>query len=210
MALNIRNLFFPRGLNCPLCGAELIKEEQGVCAHCAPKLPAPPGETPAPEGLLFLRSAFCYEEPVRTLIHHFKYDYQRHLACFFARRLLPLLPAEKDWLLCPVPSHPLRRKERGFSQTLELARELSGLCSLGLCPPKALVRVRNTPSQTLLNACQRAENLKDAFLADPALVGGRKILLIDDVSTTGATLLECAAALKKAGAAQIAALTVAR
>ncbi len=106
----------------------------------------------------------------------------------------------------PVPLHPSRRRHRGFNQAADLARQM------GIPVVAALRRVRPTPTQTSLPAAQRHRNVRDAFTATRAgrSLAGTAVVLIDDVSTTGATLDACARALKQAGIAEVRALTAAR
>jgi len=106
----------------------------------------------------------------------------------------------------PVPLHGSRRRERGFNQAADLARHL------GLPVVHALARVRRTATQTDLPAAQRHRNVRGAFAATAAAVAiaDAVVILVDDVSTTGATLTACARTLKDAGAAEVRALTAAR
>ncbi len=106
----------------------------------------------------------------------------------------------------PVPLHPSRRRERGFNQAADLARRL-GLPVIG-----ALKRVRATATQTGLPAAQRHRNVRDAFAITRhgSAVAGAAVVLVDDVSTTGATLEACARVLKSVGAIEVRALTAAR
>jgi len=109
-------------------------------------------------------------------------------------------------LAVPVPLHPIRRRERGFNQAEDLAEHV------GLPMVVALRRVRRTVAQADLPAARRHRNVKGAFAARPASrsISGKIVVLIDDVSTTGATLDACAIALKDAGAREVRALTAAR
>lgn len=155
---------------------------------------------------------FLYEDPVKEVIHRFKY--QGNTACLpsFGRmaRNMPELAAmaDADWIV-PVPLHPKRLRERGFNQALLLARAFF---------PKdrriahdLLVRTRLTEPQTNFNGNARRRNLKNAFgVVSPHHLHGKKILLIDDVFTTGTTVNECARVLKKNGAAEVMVLTLAR
>jgi ComF family protein len=120
-------------------------------------------------------------------------------------------------LIVPVPLHASRRRERGFNQSDLLAAGLVralGRQNAGAAPPVAkacLRRKRATPPQTGLSVAARRENLQGAFeVVKPQAVRGRRIVLVDDVMTTGATLSACARALKRAGAAQVMGLTLAR
>lgn len=112
--------------------------------------------------------------------------------------------------LVPVPLHPEKEAKRGFNQAKILALELSKLKNVPIME-KRLVKVKNTPAQTSLREIDRLGNLKGAFdVTHPEEIEGKVLLLVDDVFTTGATLQECTVALKKAGAQEIRALTLAQ
>jgi ComF family protein len=121
--------------------------------------------------------------------------------------LLPLPPGlsegiGREYLLVPVPLHPARRAWRGFDQALLLARDASE--RWGVPVTEALVRTRDQEPQARLDPERRRANMKGAFrVARPAAVAGRPILLVDDVATTGSTLLEAAEALEGAGASWV-------
>jgi len=165
--------------------------------------------------------------PVRELIHRFKYGRRLHLRAFLAvllRRVLDeeRLRAEKlnEWLLVPVPLHPERESDREFNQSWELCVRLGQFT--GIPAAQALERILPTVKQANLNRRQRQENLRGAFrlrpprwwqwyLPRPPDLHGRKILLVDDVLTTGSTTSECARVLKKDGGAEkVVVITVAR
>jgi ComF family protein len=112
-------------------------------------------------------------------------------------------------VIVAVPLHPEREKRRGFNQALLLARALGSSC--GLKVSRGLARTRNTGSQTALSAGERRRNVRGAFTGglDPVLVGAA-VTLVDDVTTTGATLRECAATLLASGAREVRSITVAR
>jgi ComF family protein len=156
-----------------------------------------------------VRSAVWYEGWVRPAIQAFKYEGEfardRHLA----ELALPLL-AEfgPNLLIAPVPLHPRRLKERGYNQSEKLALRIS--IATGLLITGALYREINTRHQVGLSGHERALNVRDAFLVEGTDVAGRRVLLIDDVMTTGATLGACASALEDAGATWVSAITVAR
>jgi ComF family protein len=121
----------------------------------------------------------------------------------------PRLHGRRFDAVIPVPLHPARKRERGFNQA-ELLAEL--LCAhAGLKMHIALERIRYTTTQTAFDRAERMENLRDAFrLRRKANVQGLRVLLIDDVLTTGSTLSECARVLKQAGAISVHAATAAR
>jgi ComF family protein len=154
------------------------------------------------------RAAGAYEGALRSIVHALKFEGRRSLARPLARLMRVRgadLIAGADAAV-PVPLHPSRRRERGFNQAADLARHL------GLPVTSALRRVRATVTQAALPAAQRHGNVRGAFMPERAAAGlrGRTILLIDDVSTTGATLEACARALKEIGVFEVRALTAAR
>jgi competence protein ComFC len=151
---------------------------------------------------------------VREVIHQFKYGRQIHLRHVVVRWLRAALDDDRlrdvslD-LIVPVPLHPARQRERGFNQASLLAELLSVQTSI---PCKALLeRIRYTTAQTSLDRSERMQNLHNAFrLRKKADVRSLRVLLIDDVLTTGSTLSECARILKRAGAISVHAATAAR
>jgi len=151
---------------------------------------------------------------VRDLIHQFKYERKRHLRVPLARWLAETLEdpriAGKDVdAFVPVPLHPTRKREREFNQAEELCALLSK--HTGIPAIDALRRVRYTTTQTRLTREERMENLRGAFHArHTAQVNGRHIVLVDDVFTTGSTVEECSRVLRRAGAASVRVVTVAR
>jgi ComF family protein len=120
-------------------------------------------------------------------------------------------PLDRSTLIVPVPLHPQREKERGFNQAAMLARELSRVTRLPVVE-NCLVRVAHTERHRAgMDAQARRESVEAAFaLVTPRIIEGENVLLIDDVFTTGATLSACALALKRAGAQDVLALTLAR
>ena len=151
---------------------------------------------------------------VRDVIHQFKYNRQIHLRHVVTRWLCAALDDERlrniqfD-LIVPVPLHAARQRERGFNQASLLAELLSAQTSIP-CKP-LLKRIRYTTTQTALDRSERMKNLHNAFrLRKNADVRGLRVLLIDDVLTTGSTLSECARILKRAGATSVHAATAAR
>ena len=112
-------------------------------------------------------------------------------------------------VIVPVPLHHRRLRHRGFNQSLELCRPLASRLNAPV-QPKGLFRLRETSSQSGLERAQRRRNLRGSIAADPALVRSRRILLVDDVYTTGVTAQVCARALLYAGAKQVDLLVLAR
>jgi competence protein ComFC len=151
---------------------------------------------------------------VRRVIHDFKYNKQLHLRHVVARWLADALDDVRlrGWrfdILVAVPLHPARQRERGFNQADLLAKSLNRRTSIQLKP--VLERIRYTKTQTAFDRAERMENLRNAFrLRKNADVQGCRVLLIDDVLTTGSTLSECARVLNAAGAVSVHAATAAR
>ncbi len=198
-------LSFPRAY-CPRCGRpfETSLSSNHPCGQC---LKSPPPYDRAV-------SAGLYRENLRRAIHQFKYtgctELAGPLALFMAARIeSPFYPPRTD-LIIPVPLHARRLKERGFNQALLLARALYKPWK-DLIRFDILIRGRWTDPQVSLKGDQRRKSLKRAFnVPHPAGVKDRSILIVDDVYTTGTTLSECARTLKKAGAREVLAVTLAR
>lgn len=158
-----------------------------------------------------IRSWAIYQGPLRKAIHGLKYHRNLALGDYFAPALVQVFSDQK-WdidLIIPVPLSPNRRRQRGYNQAEILAIPLALAIQKPLAP-HALAKCRETPSQVGQSASERLGNVKDAFIAHSQSVSGHRILLIDDVITTGATLNACAEALFKAGANAVFGLTLAR
>jgi ComF family protein len=162
-----------------------------------------------------VRSAAHYRGAVKDAIHRLKYAAKPAVAPALAQLLIQVW--HSDWAqplhaaegVIPVPIHRERERERGFNQSLLLARHFCHAVGLPLWND-VLVRTVYYQPQVGLNAAQRAKNVKDAFrVVQPKQVADRSILLVDDVWTTGSTLNEATRALLHAGAAHVFALTVA-
>jgi ComF family protein len=120
-------------------------------------------------------------------------------------------PLKSTNLIIPVPLHPERERERGFNQALLLARELTRLSGWPLDEHSVVRRTHTSRHRAGMDAKARRKSVADAFaVRHPKLVAGRRVLLIDDVFTSGATVSACAAALKAAGAQAVFVLTLAR
>lgn len=152
---------------------------------------------------------------VRDLIWNLKYNYVAEIASVLSVLLVDyflgsdLVDYFKDAAVVPVPLHKRRKLARGFNQSELLAQNFAGRLNLQFLRP--LTRHKNSKRQVDLEKTERFENVKNSIIAEPTReIQGRKIILVDDVATTGATLNECAKALKTAGAAEVWGLVVAR
>jgi len=160
------------------------------------------------------RSAVVAKTVVLEAIHRFKYQralwFENFLADLLIREAAPVLRGQKWDFIAPVPLHPLKLREREFNQAARLGAPLAAATGIPL-NEKILHRTAPTATQTLLTRAERAMNMKNAFAVRPDVVlTGKKIILVDDVFTTGATTSECARALRAAGAADVCVWTVAR
>lgn len=198
---------------CARCVASLPPPAAQACARCAIALPAT-GQTlcgtcaKSPPAFDASAAVFAYAFPVDRLIHLFKYQAQMGLATFFAQHAAHTLPRPQADALVPMPLHPARQAARGFNQSLELARALSRLWRIPLLAD-AVMRTQAGPPQVSLPLRQRRRNLRRAFAARRRL-DGLRLLAIDDVMTTGASLHALAAECKRHGAAQVRCLVLAR
>lgn len=227
----ILDFIFPK--NCLSCGKsggyfcrcciEKIVQGELICPFCSkPSL----GGITHPVcrrryGLDGLWSLGLYKDPLRKAIQKLKYRWIIELADnltaiiieYWVRRSPFLLEkiirdGGTDWVVVPVPLYWKRQNWRGFNQSALLAQQFAKKVGLEYC--EALVRVKDTKPQVRLQAPDRKRNVRDAFLLKPDSKLKTKVILVDDVWTTGSTLKECSFVLKKNGVKQIWALTLAR
>jgi len=202
------------GYFCPECMKVLPKNDGNICNRCGRKTDYPEDYCITCSGTEFsadmCRSAFYYNEISGALIHRFKYRNKRYMANMFSEFLANLyfknfMDAE---MIVFVPMTEKEKRERGYNQSELLADKLSERLNLPVVP--AVGKVKDTVHQVGLDREQRLKNLKGAFkVTDKNAVKGKKILLVDDVMTTGTTVNTISAALKKAGAEKVLVLTVA-
>ncbi len=161
------------------------------------------------------RSASKYEGKVKDIILLFKYHHYKVLGKELARFAYQVLKEEEElWrkvdALIPVPLHPRKRRKRGFNQALVIAEELEKIKGIQVAQG-TLLKIKNVPAQTSLDAEDREKNVIGVFrVAQDDQIKGKRLLLIDDVYTTGATVRECSRVLKKAGAKEVKAITLAQ
>ena len=227
--------FYPP--NCQMCGTERATPAEGyVCGNCWRRVRfiQPPfcercglpyeGEiTTVFEcgncremdlHFRWARAAVAAEDLVLEVIHRYKYGrelwFEPFLADLLIRRAVPVLQQEKWELLVPVPLHPVKKREREFNQAERLARRLSAATGIPV-NLRALERIAPTRTQALLTRAERAANVRGAFAVRAGCaVDGQRVIVLDDVLTTGATTSACARALRKAGADDVAVWTLAR
>jgi len=219
--------------HCGLCGSELGREERVVCVACWRDLdaisapfcslcgislsrfaPLCPSCGLRRHRFSFARSHTLFDPGLQKIIHMLKYGRKRSLAEPLASLMAVVMSGDSRFedmeALVPVPLHPIKLRERGYNQSELLASKLSRLTGLPVLAG-ALIRTVNTPSQSQLNLSQRMINVQEAFRTRTCQsVENRRIVLVDDVLTTGATVDACAAALLDAGAAEVSVITIAR
>ncbi|WP_142848265.1 ComF family protein [Telmatospirillum sp. J64-1] len=209
------------GALCPACWSKVHFLAPPFCACCGQPFDLDPGPgalcgaclaAPPPFGRA--RAAFRYDDHSKALVLRFKHGDRTDAAPAYARWMVRAgadILAEAD-LLVPVPLHRWRLFARRYNQAALLALAVGRLTGVAVAPD-ALRRLRRTPSQGRLSRQGRARNVKGAFAVTPAQaakVEGKRVVLVDDVLTSGATLGECAGTLLRAGAASVDALTLAR
>ncbi|MBU1486548.1 ComF family protein [bacterium] len=233
---NFLNFFFPA--RCKICLHPLRSyQEKYVCARCLSEietiscycqkcgLPLSPSFAEIKDPLCepcqrkkrqfhLSRSAAPFFGNVRECIHLFKYSKKMALAKplgdLMLKALFSFWPDLEIDLILPVPLHPDKEDSRGFNQAYLLARQISKSIKVPAVKSN-LQRIVNTASQTSLSPKERLKNVKGAFkIKRPEALAGKKILLIDDVFTTGATVEECSRILKAAGVREVNVFTLAR
>lgn len=190
----------PRRHLCSKC-AEPVAESNTLCGECI-TLPPP---------LDRLYPTYIYEGPIRSAIHALKYLDIRAIAPILGELMIKKLSPNtirRFDCIAPVPIHKDRMRERGYNQAALLAESVSKNLNAQYIE-NALIKIRHTPSQVELTRYQRVNSLRGAFNPNYDF-SGAQVLLIDDVATTGSTLMNCASALKRAGARNVNALTLAK
>ncbi len=201
---------YPHDMACVLCSSEVdVQPEYGMCELCMAGLSMASGKVEFDYDNCYFDSAvapFYYRTPIKELIHKFKYSNHRYISKSLARFMVDSIN-EMAWtgfdVAVPVPLHGGREKKRGFNQAALLAMETAKYLEIDF-DQNVLMRVKDTKSQTLLDKDGRRQNVEDAFvLQEGKTVKDRKILLFDDVITSGATVNACAKTLREAGAKSV-------
>ncbi|MBO4262597.1 MAG: ComF family protein [Clostridia bacterium] len=225
----LQRAVFPEDYTCVYCGREIFNGKE-VCDDCLRSLPFNDGyicdrcgrKTSAPalvcdacanKDIFFdgARSVFLYESPVSTAIKGLKYFGKKYLVREFSREMARVYL--KAFYSCdailPVPAYYKHERERGYNQSELLSLALGERLDIPVITD-AVIKTRDTVSQVKLSAKERFINLSGSFrISDKSKVKDKRLLVVDDVMTTGATLNAIARALKKAGAAEVYGVTVA-
>jgi ComF family protein len=191
---------------CTICGRpfESKVEEDHPCEDCLRKR----------HFFDMVRAPYLYQGGIMEAIHQFKYTGRTHLADslgpLLASSVQEWMETTRECLTIPVPLHPKRLREREFNQSLLLARHVATVLGIEL-DFLSLRRIRYTQPQTGLKSDERKRNVRKAFeVTNPEAVKGRIVLLVDDVTTTGSTLNECARVLKRVGSKEVFGIVLAR
>jgi ComF family protein len=190
-----RKLVPVSGERCAVCGKQLPDGRESLCLDCRRRR----------HEFIQTISVFQYTEAARQCIYRFKYKNKREYAAplgylmwkYAGRRIRFYRPE----VIIPVPMYAAKKRRRGYNQSELLAQSLARVSGIP-CAPEALIRTRATRPMKELTAGERAANLSGAFLADGPLPW-KRVLLLDDIYTSGSTLDACAAALKKGGAREV-------
>ena len=192
---------------CPFCPRPTVVLDGRTCQRCQPS-----------HALAGLFCAASYDNRiVKTMVHRCKYapyikSLSKPLASLILAHLIQInkLACVKEYICIPIPLHKRKHKQRGFNQAELIAKELSTVL-LSTMLNDVLVKTKSTPAQVTLKKEQRKENIKGAFVCSlPERIQGKRILLVDDMFTTGATMEECSKTLKHAGAKEVWGIVVAR
>jgi ComF family protein len=208
---SLLDLIYPP--KCPSCRGTVAHHGQW-CDNCRKRIAAPRTISLRAHHLHSVDSCqilYEYEGPLKRIIHDIKFRrasrYARHLAWLLEQAGCEIQPASVD-VVVPVPLHAERLTERGYNQTELIYREWAQ--KRGLPWEDAMVRVKNTVPQWELALADRRVNLRNAFrVSRPGAVAGKRVLLVDDIFTSGLTMDACARELKKAGAKQVHCLALA-
>ncbi|WP_373499168.1 ComF family protein [Desulfococcus sp.] len=214
---------------CPACRDDFPCADGPVCSHCGKKIPHPDGVESVCDACLNRQRHFrkvrafgSYDGSLKTALHHLKYrsitQLARPLGSLLFATFLRHWPDRDIDFIVPVPLHPRKFRRRGFNQAFLLLRKWPALAEKtgidlpgGIIQRTALNRIRETDAQVGMNRRTRQANIQNAFTPGRGVdVSGKKILLVDDVYTTGATADACAEALRNAGAVRVDVLTLAQ
>jgi competence protein ComFC len=184
---------------CKICGKSIL--QPGICSSCKSN---PPPYTA-------LRSWAEFDDPLREALHSLKYKSNLGVVEIFVDKLTTMV-AQNDWnfdIIVPVPTSKMHERERGYNQAKMIALPLSWKLHIPLAD-NVVTRIKATESQIHLSNEERFKNLEGAFSANSAKLKTKKVLLVDDIVTTGATMISCSKTLLEAGCSSIYCVTVAQ
>ena len=225
----LKEIFYPKNLTCSVCKRESFSggwlcegcksimplNNKSICGHCGRATPYPVDYCDYCKDkqtyVDLARSVYEYEYPLNVLVRRLKYSGERYLAESFAKEMQSIYFKSIGYADCIVfvPMTKARKKERGYNQSEELAKALSKLIEVPIVSD-VLVKTKDTDSQVGLERKERLKNVKGSIsVKNRALIKNKRVLVIDDVMTTGATLEVIAEKLKDAGASEVVAITVA-
>jgi len=220
----LSELIFPR--LCVACGDKLIEQEHWICLDCQHHIPRTnyhlEPENPLAQmfygrvRIEFATSFFYFSKgsKYQALVHNLKYKGMKELGAEMGKQFGIDLLQSDDFssvdMICPVPLHPKREKQRGYNQSFWIAQGMASQLQKPLSVGN-LIRVTATESQTLKNRFERWQNVKDIFdIKNPEAFSGKHILLVDDVVTTGSTIEACAQAILSKTDARVSIATLAK
>ncbi len=218
------DFFLPRV--CPSCEANLTSSEEAICNKCLSairkiseeNITAEYNRKFREEGYVDKMLPYCYferDKEVQNIIHSIKYKQRFQNGIYFGKKIgeaeAGYFASVKFDLIIPVPLHHLKKAERGYNQSVYIAKGLAKQIGVKV-NNKIIKRSRYTKSQTTLSITERKRNMRGAFIINKNKlkeIKGKKIIILDDVITTGVTVAECAKILKRAGAQTVVAVSIA-
>ncbi len=198
---------------CYICQNFLLGNRRIICHSCWQSIPQFDGRLDPSLKKRSLHKVFIlfeFDDIIRVLIHLLKYKHHLTLADYFAREAYERFSEDLSHAyqaIVPVPLHKTRRRERGYNQSEQICNTLSKFIHIPV-KNEHLVRISPTKSQTKMSRIERDKNVKDAFYSPPGIMD-EKILLVDDVITTGSTVEACCHSLERAGAKEVDILAIA-
>lgn len=195
----IERIHSPR---CYACGAPLLSNDREFCDDCVTR----------PRSYESNRAVYVYEDKVKDSLMRFKYNNRREYASFYGRvmgeELKDYIKASGVSAIIPVPIHKNRRKKRGYNQAELLAYEISRYCGVKVLD-NYLIRCGETTAQKGLSSLERLKNLENTFNVSQDMIQLDKVMLVDDIFTTGSTIEACSRVLLKSGVSRVYAVTIA-
>lgn len=220
-------IIFPKV--CVVCGHSLSTNENVICVECLgskfeetiPNGRATSEGVLLPEGITFQHALWTFDKGgyLQELLHQLKYhritgvgvDIGRVVAKNLERNPFYNDFIKEEYCLLPVPLHSKKRRVRGYNQAYYIAKGISDVTDARILPKKAVLRVKNTMTQTGFSLEKRRKNIENAFkVKTQGAVSGMNIMIVDDVFTTGSTSFELASVLKASGCEEIAVVTIAQ